>query len=220
MSKLSVEIVEEAVKDIKAAATKKKRNFLETVELQVALKNYDPAKDKRFSGAIQLPTRAKSKFTVCVIGDAKDVAAAQKDGLPVRTVDDLKKLNKNKKLVKKMAAEFDAFLASSTLIRKIPRLIGPWLNKAGKFPTALGGSDSALDKADQMAKTVKFQLKSKKTLCMGVPLGTVDNTEEELTTNVVMAVNFMVGLLPKQWQQVKRVYVKSTMGPVQRIYGF
>jgi len=28
----------------------KKRNFVETVELQIALKNYDPQKDKRFSG--------------------------------------------------------------------------------------------------------------------------------------------------------------------------
>ena len=119
-----------------------------------------------------------------------------------------------------LANEFDAFLASATLIRKIPRLIGPWLNKAGKFPTALGASDNAIDKADQMAKTVKFQLKSKKTLCMGVPLGNIKNTPEELSTNIILAVNFMVGLLPKTWQQVKRVYIKSTMGPVQRIYGF
>ena len=31
----------------------KKRNFLETVELQIGLKNYDPQRDKRFSGAIK-----------------------------------------------------------------------------------------------------------------------------------------------------------------------
>lgn len=32
----------------------KKRNFLETVELQIGLKNYDPQRDKRFSGTIKL----------------------------------------------------------------------------------------------------------------------------------------------------------------------
>ena len=32
----------------------KKRNFLETVELQIGLKNYDPQRDKRFSGTIRL----------------------------------------------------------------------------------------------------------------------------------------------------------------------
>jgi large subunit ribosomal protein L10Ae len=34
----------------------KKRNFLETVELQIGLKNYDPQRDKRFSGTVKLPT--------------------------------------------------------------------------------------------------------------------------------------------------------------------
>jgi len=34
-------------------AKKKKRGFLETVELQVGLKNYDPQKDKRFSGSVK-----------------------------------------------------------------------------------------------------------------------------------------------------------------------
>ncbi len=30
-----------------------KRKFVETVELQVALKNYDPSKDRRFAGTIR-----------------------------------------------------------------------------------------------------------------------------------------------------------------------
>ena len=31
----------------------KKRKFVETVELQISLKNYDPQKDKRFSGTVK-----------------------------------------------------------------------------------------------------------------------------------------------------------------------
>ena len=31
--------------------------------------------------------------------------------------------------VKKLAAQYDAFLASDTLIKQIPRLLGPGLNK-------------------------------------------------------------------------------------------
>ena len=45
------------------------------------------------------------------------------------SADDLKKLNKDKKKVKKLAKKFDAFLASDTLIKQIPRLLGPGLNK-------------------------------------------------------------------------------------------
>lgn len=42
----------------------KKRNFLETVELQIGLKNYDPQRDKRFSGTIRLPNVPRPGMTV------------------------------------------------------------------------------------------------------------------------------------------------------------
>ena len=48
-------------------------------------------------------------------------------------VEALKKLNKNKKLVKKLAKKYHAFLASEAVIKQIPRLLGPGLNKAGKW---------------------------------------------------------------------------------------
>jgi large subunit ribosomal protein L10Ae len=45
------------------------------------------------------------------------------------SVDDLKKLNKNKKLIKKLARKYDAFVASDTLIKQIPRILGPGLSR-------------------------------------------------------------------------------------------
>lgn len=42
----------------------KKRNFLETVELQIGLKNYDTQRDKRFSGSIKLPTVPRPNMTI------------------------------------------------------------------------------------------------------------------------------------------------------------
>lgn len=48
------------------------------------------------------------------------------------SADDLKKLNKNKKLIKKLARKYDAFVASEALIKQIPRLLGPGLSK-GEF---------------------------------------------------------------------------------------
>ncbi|MCD7471798.1 60S ribosomal protein L10A [Datura stramonium] len=59
----------------------------------------------------------------------------RKIGLEYMDVEGLKKLNKNKKLVKKLAKKYHAFLASEAVIKQIPRLLGPGLNKAGKFPT-------------------------------------------------------------------------------------
>jgi len=155
-----------------------------------------------------------------VESDAKHVEDCKAVGVPVLDQDDLKKLNKGKKAVKKLAQEYDSFLSSSTLIRKIPRLVGPGLNKAGKFPSVLGNNENILAKVEDQKATVKFQLKSKKTLCMGVAVGNITMTEQEIITNITLAVNFLVSLLTKNWQQIKRLYIKSTMGPPQRIYGF
>jgi large subunit ribosomal protein L10Ae len=43
--------VQEVLKHSNAPDSKKR--FLETVDLQIGLKNYDPQKDKRFSGTVK-----------------------------------------------------------------------------------------------------------------------------------------------------------------------
>lgn len=102
----------------------KKRGFLETVELQIVLKNFDPSRDKRFSGTVRLRHIPKPKFSVCVLGDERHCDEARANNIPAMTVDDLKRLNKDKKLVRKLAQQYDAFLASDVVIRQIPRILG------------------------------------------------------------------------------------------------
>lgn len=57
------------------------------------------------------------------------------------------------------AKKYDAFLASDALIKQIPRLLGPGLNKAGKFPGLLSHQESMLMKIDEVKATIKFQMK-------------------------------------------------------------
>jgi len=52
-SKVSRDNLYEAVNAVLTQAAEKKRGFTETVELQIGLKNYDPQKDKRFSGTVK-----------------------------------------------------------------------------------------------------------------------------------------------------------------------
>jgi len=220
MSKISREALTEAVRAILKASTDKKRGFLETIDLQISLKNYDPVKDKRFSGVFRLPHLPRPKYSVCILADAKHELEAKNAKFPVLTADDLKKLNKNKKQIKKLADTYDAFLASASLIRQIPRIMGPGLNKAGKFPSVLGNNDDITGKVDDQKATVKFQLKSKKTLCMGIAIANVKMTEAEIMNNITSSVNYLVSLLTNNWQQVKRLYIKSTMGRSHRVFGF
>jgi len=158
----------------------------------------------------------RPKFKVCLLGDQQHCDQAKSLGLDCMSADDLKKLNKDKKKVKKLAKSFDAFIASDTLIKQIPRLLGPGLNKAGKFPTLVTHNDDLRQKVDDLKATIKFQMK--KVLCLSVAVGNVAMSEDELVQNVHLAMNFLVSLLKKHWQNVKSLHIKSTMGPVQRLY--
>ncbi|KAG7663004.1 RPL10A [[Candida] subhashii] len=217
MSKITSSHVRENVhKLLEFSNETKKRNFLETVELQVGLKNYDPQRDKRFSGTLKLPQVPRPNMTICIFGDAFDVDRAKSVGVDAMSVDDLKKLNKNKKLIKKLAKKYNAFIASEVLIKQIPRLLGPTLSKAGKFPTPVSHNDDLYGKVTDVKSTIKFQLK--KVLCLAVAIGNVEMEEDVLVNQIMMAANFLVSLLKKNWQNVGSLVIKSTMGPSFRIY--
>lgn len=132
------------------------------------------------------------------------------------STDDLKKLNKNKKLIKKLARKYDAFLASEALIKQIPRLLGPGLSKAGKFPTPISHNEDMANKVNDVKSTIKFQLK--KVLCLGVAVGNVGMGTEELVGNLMLSINYLVSLLKKGWQNVGSLVIKASMSPPKRIY--
>jgi large subunit ribosomal protein L10Ae len=228
MSKLNSAILDKAITDILAFASGedvhvngqdksgKKRNFTETIECQITLKNYDPVRDKRFSGTFKLPSVPRPGLKCCVLGNAAHCEQADRIGVDHMSVEDLKKLNKNKKMVKKLAKRYDFFMASDNMIKQIPRLLGPGLTKAGKFPTLIAASDDMQEKIDEVKATIKFQMK--KVMCLNVAVGNVTMTHKEVVVNTQLAVNFLASLLKKQWQNIGQIYVKSTMGPPVQIF--
>lgn len=215
-SKITSAGVREEVQKVLQHSNEKKRNFTETIELQVGLKGYDPSRDKRFSGSLRLPHVCRPRMSIACLGSAADCDRAKGAGIDSMSVEDLKKLNKNKKLIKQLAKKYHAFIASEALIKQIPRLLGPGLSKAGKFPAPLSANEDIVAKVNEIKSTVKFQLK--KVLCMAVAIGDVDMTEEQLTQQIMLASNFLVSLLKKHWQNVGSLVIKSTMGPAFRIY--
>merc|ERR1711988_1222155 len=215
-TKVSKETLYECVAEVLKGSKAKPRKFLESVDLQIGLKNYDPQKDKRFSGTVKLKYVPRKKFRVCILGDQAHCDEAKSKDLPSMSADDLKELNKDKKKVKNLAKSYDAFLRSDTLIKQIPRLLGPGLNKAGKFPTMVTHADDLEEKVNVLKATIKFQVK--KVLCLNVAVGNIEITEDQLMENIRLAMNFLVSLLKKHWQNVKSLHIKSTMGKPQRLY--
>ncbi|KAK2950386.1 putative 60S ribosomal protein L10a-2 [Blattamonas nauphoetae] len=216
MSRLDGETLRSALQFLRDYQKKTPRKFVETIELQISLKNYDPNTDKRFSGSIALPVIPCPRRTVCVLADAHHEEICQAKGIPFMTVNQLKDLKKEKSLVRKLGHKYDYFLASDSLIKQLPRLLGPTLNKMGKFPAVLTHNDDITAKMNEIKSSVKFQLK--KALVLNVPVARLDMSDQDITRNVSIAINFLCSLLKKNWQNIKHIHMKATMSPARLIY--
>ena len=196
----------------------KPRKFKETVELQVILKDYDPQRDKRFSGSVQVPFVPRPRLRICLIGDQQHLDEAEKEkvGIDRVNVDFLTKFNKDKKLIKKWAKKYHMLLATDSLIKTIPKLVGPILNRINRFPQVVNKSSPLAAQILGYKKTIKFQLK--KVLTLYLAIGNQDLTKEELSKNVLQAMNFLVSLTKKGWNNIKAIWLKYTMSPAVRLY--
>jgi len=86
------------------------------------------------------------------------------------------------------------------------------------FPITLAEGEKILNKIDEVKHTVKFQ--SKKASCLGTAIGTVETGEDNLRQNLTMAINFLVSLMKKGWQNVGTLHIKTSMGKSYRIFGW
>ncbi|KAI3935024.1 hypothetical protein MKW98_009943 [Papaver atlanticum] len=204
---------EETLEDFKMAVKSTKKLcavMLDTVgpELQVVNKSERWIALKAESSVVLTPDHDKEATSDLLLGNYDGIAKAVKKGdcnscvrnlhveeaqsigLDHMDVEGLKRLNKNKKLVKKLAKKYHAFLASEV--------------------------ESLESKVNETKAMVKFQLK--KVLCMGVAVGNLGMEEKQIFQNVQLSVSFLVSLLKKNWQNVRCLYLKSTMGKVNRVF--
>jgi len=214
-SKITNALVLECITDMREKS--KARKFTQTVELQVALKDYDPQKDKRFVGSVRLPNIPRPNMKICLIADQKHADEAKAAGLDIEvtSLDSLKKFNKDKKLIKKWAKKFNLLLATDSLVKKIPVVLGPVLNRIGMFPQPVTHNEPLSKKVDDVKASVKWQLK--KVTNLNVAVGNEKMTDEEIRQNITMALNFLASLLKKQWHNIKAINIKETMGKASKI---
>ncbi|KAJ3432052.1 60S ribosomal protein L10A [Anaeramoeba flamelloides] len=185
MSKIAPQVLKQAILNILEGSKKKKRNFVETIELQFTLKNYDPNKDPRFNKTVVVPYKIRHNSKICMIADAKHADECTELGITFVTMDYLKTFNKEKRPVKKFGMKYNVFLASKNLARLIPRTIGPGLHKLDKVPIPIDHNSKLASKVDEAKRTIRFRLK--KTVNINVPIGSVDLEPEQIIQNVNVA---------------------------------
>eukprot|EP01121_Diplochlamys_sp_Union-15-3_P008609 TRINITY_DN229_c0_g2_i6.p1 TRINITY_DN229_c0_g2~~TRINITY_DN229_c0_g2_i6.p1 ORF type:complete len:219 (-),score=45.32 TRINITY_DN229_c0_g2_i6:112-768(-) len=216
MSKLNEERLNKAIKTILDTSSdpKTKKKFLESIELQVRLKNYDEKKDKKFNGVFRLPHVARPKLVVAVVADKEHAEEAKANNIPYIDVEGLQKFNKDKKQIRKWVHQYDTLVGSPTLVQELTKLTGPTLNKMNKFPTPVNHNEPLTKQIDDVRSTIRFQLK--KEMGFNCAVGNVGLKEEQLKENITFALNSLVGLLKKGWQNIGAVHIKTSMGkPIQ-----
>jgi large subunit ribosomal protein L10Ae len=208
-AKINNQAVSEGIAELRKIM--KQRKFTETIELQIGLKDYDPQKDKRFVGSVRLPNNPRPNLKICIIADEKHKDEVAKFSIDVDVVDleYLKKFNKEKKLIKGWAKKYSLLIASDTVPKKVPVVVGPILNRIQMFPQVVTHNEPLLGKVEDIRSSVKWQLK--KVTCLAAAVGSANMSDDELRVNIMMSLNFLVSLLKKGWHNCKSVHIKSTM---------
>lgn len=53
---------------------------------------------------------------------------------------------------------------------------------------------------------------------MGVAVGNIGMSEDELIGSIMLAINYLISLLKKGWQNFGNLTIKATMSPPRRLY--
>ena len=210
-----------ADQDLEAAITRAldgapDRNFRETVDLAINLRDLDlndPA--QRVDEAVVLPAGTGQETRIVVFADGETAVRAEEVADAVYGRSDLQDLGDDDDAAKDLAAETDFFVAEASLMQDIGRLLGTVLGPRGKMPTPLSPDDDVVEVVNRMKNTVQLRSRDRRTFHTRV--GAEDMSPEELADNVDVILRRLHATLEKGPLNVDSVYVKTTMGPAERV---
>jgi large subunit ribosomal protein L1 len=204
-------MVEQKVLDaIKKAREENKRNFKQTFDLAINLKNIDLKKpENRIKAEIKMP----HGFTESKIGVIVDNLLPQTKDLEniiVIRKEQIEAFGKNKKEAKKLARSCRYFLAEAPLMPAIGKALGPYLAPKNLMPSPIPVTANLKTAVDQKRNVIKIQVKDSPTIHVAV--GSEEMKDEEIAENIDVIIKTVLTNLPKGREQVKNYIIKTTMG--------
>ncbi|MDH7509229.1 MAG: 50S ribosomal protein L1 [Methanomassiliicoccales archaeon] len=200
----------------KALERAKKRNFRETVDVSINLKDVDLSVPKnRIQEDIILPHGRGRDVKICVIGGGELALKAKGIADRIITPEELAKLADDKKAAKKIASEFDYFIAEAPLMPTIGKRLGIVLAPRGKMPKPIPPGADPKPMIENLRKTVSVRSRDKRTF--HAPVGTVDMPPEQIADNIEAILKRISSKLERGMMNIGSVYVKTTMGPSERV---
>ena len=200
----------------KALDSAKKRKFVETVELAINLRDVDLSLPKnRIQEDIVLPKGRGKAIKIAVIGGGELALKAKDVADLVITPEELGTLAGNKKQAKKIANDIDYFIAEAPLMAQVGKRLGTVLGPRGKMPKPIAPGVDPTAMIDGLRRTVSVRTKDRMTF--HAPVGTVEMSPEQLADNIETILKRVELKLEKGRMNIASSYVKTTMGPSERL---
>lgn len=203
----------EAIRKAKEAP---ERKFVESVDLFINFKGIDFNKpDNKVNLEVILPHGRGKQRKICFICDEEFAGKAKGVADKIILKDELESISK--KDMKKIAEEYDFFVAQANLMPLIGKNFGQVLAPRGKMPKPVPPTINPEPMANALKRTVVLKTKGKNLPVIHVPVGTREMSDEQLAENAQAVLNAVMAKLPQKQHNIKSVLVKTTMGPAVKV---
>jgi len=194
-----------------------KREFTQSVELIVKLREIDLKKpENRINESIELPNSLDKETKVCIIagGDLGTRARAALADL-VLAREDLDRLGKDKKETRKLASEYDFFIAEAPLMPLVGKTIGSILGPKGKMPTPVPPNAPIDQIIKSHRRLVRVRVRDQPVVQCRV--GTEKMPDEKIAENAQAVFSRIEAKLERGAKNIGQVLIKTTMGEPVRV---
>jgi large subunit ribosomal protein L1 len=193
------------------------RKFQESVDLTINLRNIDMTQPKnRIDETMVLPHGIGRDVRVAVLGKGDITTQAKEAGADlIIGPDEIERLGGAPREARKVASEYRFFLAETAVMPVVGRYLGPRLGPRGKMPTPVPPGTDVKPMIQRLRSSVKFRTRDKKTF--HVKVGTTGMEPEAISENIDTVLKRVESLLEGGTQNIRSVYVKTTMGPAVKV---
>jgi len=203
------ELAESAVKPEKS----KKRNFTQSVEVFIKLTGVDVSKSGiKINELLELPEPGSDAelAKILVISSGPLGTEARRLEIPVLSREDLEKLAGNKKEIRKLANQYEYFVAEAPLMPLVGRVMGQILGPRDKMPIAVPPTGSIAPIVERLRKSVRIRMKAQPVV--SCKIGNESMKAEELARNLQKVISVVESKLPNGEKNIDYVLVKTSMG--------
>ena len=202
------------VAQAKTRATERK--FTQSVELAINLKDIDMKKQESIlNETIFLPNTFSSKQKICLFASG-DVAVRAKETEIDKIIgpEELNTLSETKREARKIAKLYNVFLAETTLMPQIGKVLGQFLGPSGKMPTPVP-PNAPLDGFVKRFSSIA-RVRTKGQLTTACKVGDEKMSDEQIAQNAEAVLSAVEKKLPSGKGNIKNIVFKLSMSPSQK----